>query len=200
METIPPSPPLNETPSYANMLKRKYQIFVSSTYDDLKEERRAVIEAILRMKHIPIGMELFQAGNTDQWSYIKNRILESDYYVIIVAERYGSTIADGMSYTELEYRFAVENGIPVAAFLLDDKSRPSWPNIHTEFEKKTQIEEFRKLCSQKIVSYWNDAGELSTKCLLALMELFEAFPRTGWVPSSLAADPIVFAQLATLSH
>jgi Domain of unknown function (DUF4062) len=37
----------------------KYQIFVSSTYEDLKAERAEVIKACLNMGHIPVGMEMF---------------------------------------------------------------------------------------------------------------------------------------------
>lgn len=40
-------------------MKKKYQIFISSTYQDLKEERQAAVEAILKAGHIPAGMELF---------------------------------------------------------------------------------------------------------------------------------------------
>jgi hypothetical protein len=43
-------------------VQKKFQIFVSSTFVDLEDERRAVIEAILDLGHIPIGMEAFQAG------------------------------------------------------------------------------------------------------------------------------------------
>ena len=46
--------------------KKKLQVFVSSTYNDLKEERQAAVEAILKAGHIPAGMELFAAGNDSQ--------------------------------------------------------------------------------------------------------------------------------------
>ncbi|WP_265588473.1 DUF4062 domain-containing protein [Staphylococcus aureus] len=38
--------------------KIKYQIFISSTYLDLIEERQAVVEAVLNSNNIPAGMEL----------------------------------------------------------------------------------------------------------------------------------------------
>ena len=41
----------------------KYQIFVSSTYEDLKDERAEVIKACLNMGHIPVGMEMFNAAD-----------------------------------------------------------------------------------------------------------------------------------------
>jgi hypothetical protein len=40
---------------------RKYQVFISSTFTDLIEERRSVTEVILGMGHVPVGMELFEA-------------------------------------------------------------------------------------------------------------------------------------------
>ena len=130
-------------------MQRKYQIFISSTYEDLIEERRAVTGVVLSMGHIPVGMELFEAGNEDQWTYIRNRISEIDYYLVIVAERYGSIGREGLSYTEMEYRFAVEQGVPVAALLLDEKKRAEWPQRNIEFQKKKEVNAFRELCQQK---------------------------------------------------
>jgi uncharacterized protein DUF4062 len=56
----------------------KYQVFISSTYEDLKDERDRVIKAILEMSHIPVGMEMFNAADESQWNIIKRRIEESD--------------------------------------------------------------------------------------------------------------------------
>ena len=44
-------------------MNKKIQVFISSTYTDLIEERQAAVEAILDAGHIPAGMELFKAGN-----------------------------------------------------------------------------------------------------------------------------------------
>jgi hypothetical protein len=104
--------------------KPKYQIFVSSTYEDLKEERDTAIKAILETGNIPVGMEMFSAGDEQQWELIKRQIEDCDYYVVIVAHRYGSM--DGnISYTEKEYDFAVEKKIPILGFVIDDAYR-SW--------------------------------------------------------------------------
>ena len=67
-----------------NKIKRKYQIFISSTFIDLAEERQKVIDIILSMGHIPIGMEFFNASAESQWDKIKRTIEESDYYIIIL--------------------------------------------------------------------------------------------------------------------
>lgn len=65
-------------------MEKKYQIFVSSTHEDLKKERDKVFATILKMNHFPIGMELFNADNIEQWEQIKRTIDSSDYYVLII--------------------------------------------------------------------------------------------------------------------
>lgn len=91
-------------------MDRRYQVFISSTYMDLVDERREVIQALLEMDCLPAGMEMFPAANDDQWTLIQQVIDESDYYVVIVGGRYGSVAPDGISYTEKEYDYAVSTG------------------------------------------------------------------------------------------
>ncbi len=52
-------------------MKRKLQVFVSSTFTDLIEERQAAVSAILKAGHIPAGMELFTAADRSQMDIIK---------------------------------------------------------------------------------------------------------------------------------
>jgi hypothetical protein len=179
---------------------RKYQIFVSSTFTDLIDERRAVTEVILSMGHIPVGMELFEAGNEDQWSYIRSRIAEVDYYILILAERYGSLGPGGISYTEMEYRHAIEIGVPVAGLLLDQAQRKLWPIGKSDPDNRKRLEAFRKLCQTRMVSHWSDAGSLTSKCQLALRGLFSRHPRVGWVPADQAVSPQMASELARLSQ
>ena len=46
-------------------MNKRYQIFISSTYEDLIEERRKVIQAVLKLYHFPIGTEMFHADNAE---------------------------------------------------------------------------------------------------------------------------------------
>ena len=112
---------------------KKHQIFISSTYEDLKDERKAIFEAILEEGHIPAGMELFATSEKNQWSYITERIEDCDYYILIVAHRYGSVDDDGISFTEKEYQYALEKNIPIMAFIIDEKA----PTDGTKYEKDT---------------------------------------------------------------
>jgi hypothetical protein len=112
----------------------RYQIFVSSTYEDLREERQQATQAILEAGCFPAGMELFPASDDTQWELIKRVIEECDYYVVILAGRYGSVGPDGLSYTEMEYDYAVEKGIPVLGFVRSNIGDIPFDN--TESRKK----------------------------------------------------------------
>ena len=85
-------------------MEKKFQIFISSTYEDLKEERAKLVATILKDYHFPIGMEMFSADNVEQWEQIRRTIDSSDYYVLVIKRRYGSMTKDGISYTEKEYK------------------------------------------------------------------------------------------------
>ena len=91
-------------------MDKRYQVFLSSTYADLKDERRAVIQALMEMDCIPAGMELFPSTDDEQFSFIKKVIDDCDYYVLIIGGRYGSTTPEGLSYTEQEYDYARGRG------------------------------------------------------------------------------------------
>lgn len=174
-------------------MTKKYQIFISSTYRDLETERRVVFEQILNMSHIPIGMELFQAADESQWSYIKKRISESDYYVVIVAERYGSEGNEGKSYTQMEYEYALEAKVPVIAFLLHEDGRKNWPKEKIEINKIEKIESFRQICESRLCKHWKNADDLAAKVSTSLYQLITDRPRTGWVRGDMNLYPEIDA-------
>ena len=102
--------------------EKKLQIFVSSTFTDLKEERQAAVEAILKSGNIPAGMELFTAGDKSQLETITRWIDDSDVYCLILGGRYGSIEpTTGNSYTEVEYDYAKSNNKPLFAIVISDK-------------------------------------------------------------------------------
>ncbi len=98
-------------------MDKRYQVFISSTYQDLEDERQEVMQAVLELECIPAGMELFPAANEDQWTLIKKVIDDCDYYLVIIGGRYGSLHSSGVSYTEMEYRYALDRKKPVIAFV-----------------------------------------------------------------------------------
>lgn len=163
------------------MTEIRYQVFVSSTYSDLKEERRAVSRAILNLGHFPAGMELFPATDDEQFEYIKSIIDNCDYYLLIIGGRYGSLTKDGISFTEKEYDYAVSKGIPVCAFVHSDTGDLKAKDVDHDPDLKRKLEDFRnKVTSGKIVKFWNEHGNLEAYAILALTNAIKTKPRTGW--------------------
>lgn len=179
-------------------MNKKYQIFVSSTYEDLKKERDQVIKASLEMGHIPVGMEMFSAADEEQWKIITRQIDESDYYAVIIAHRYGS-VHEGLSYTEKEYDYAVSKGIPVIGFIIEDDV--NWPPamIDTDSSTKSSLEGFKNKVKKKPVGFWKNAEDLHGKFSIALMKLIATNPQPGWARADEVAGPELTRELTRLS-
>lgn len=180
-------------------MSSKYQIFVSSTYVDLKEPRDLVIKAILEMGHIPVGMEMFSAADEEQWSIIQRQIDQSDYYVLIMANRYGSVTDENISFTEKEFDYARSQGIPCLGFVLD--SSTPWPSNLTDTnpDQVVALNLFREKVKQRPVSFWKNNDDLYGKCSIALMKAFVAYPREGWIRASQYSDSTLTNELTRLS-
>lgn len=181
---------------------RKYQIFISSTYQDLKEQRAAVAAACLRQGHIPIGMEQFNATDRTQWEAVQKAIDLCDYYAVIVADRYGSIVKgkNGISYTECEYNYAQKKKIPTTRLLLAPKV--PWPRGEPEETpaQRRRLAAFRKRLETKMSAYWSNTHELALEFTSAIAEMIESNNRPGWVRSTDAHGPEVVAEIARLSR
>lgn len=162
-------------------MEKKYQVFVSSTYQDFTEERKEVIQALLELDCIPVGMEMFPATDDDQWTLIKGLIDDCDYYILIVGARYGSLSNEGISYTQMEFQYALDKGIPIISFL--HKSPDSVPVSKTDKNegKRKKLDAFRALASTKHVKFWESPVELGSVVSRSLIKLTKTHPRTGWV-------------------
>lgn len=163
-------------------MDKKYQVFVSSTYEDLQEERKKVMEALLQMNCFPVGMEYFNASDDSQWEVIKSLIRECDYYVLIVAGRYGSIEEEsGKSYTQKEFEYAIEQGVPVISFV--HKHPESLPAAKYEQNplKREKLNEFKSFVQKKLCKMWDNADGLSSQVVLSLTSLIKSHPRTGWI-------------------
>ena len=176
----------------------KYQVFISSTYEDLEHERDEVIKAVLEMGHIPVGMEMFSAADDEQWKLITRQIEQSDYYIVIIAHRYGSVIGK-RSYTEKEYDYAIQEGIPVIGFIIEDTA--SWPKdrVEADSNKTACLIRFKKKVKRKLVGFWSSKEELGGKVSRSLIKLITTNPRPGWIRTSETSGPEVISEMSRLS-
>lgn len=164
------------------MTDKKYQVFISSTYTDLVDERKAVEETIIRSGDFPVGMEAFPAADEEQFEFIKTIIDKCDYYILIIAGRYGSRAPDGLSYTEKEYRYAVENGIPVLVMLHGDRGSLSVDRSETDTEQIELLEKFISSVSEgRLRKNWTTVDGLKLVVREALDYAKATKQRPGWV-------------------
>ncbi|MCK2021982.1 DUF4062 domain-containing protein [Microbacterium sp. kSW2-24] len=179
-------------------MERKYQVFVSSTYVDLVAERQEVMQALLEMDCLPAGMEMFPAADEDQWTLIKEVIDECDYYVVIVGGRYGSVSADGISYTEMEYDYAVSAGLPVLGFVHANPDDIPRGKSELGEEARARLEAFRTKVMSRMVKKYASPAELGSVVSRGLNRAIRRNPQPGWVRGDQAMTPEVRTQIAEL--
>ena len=173
-------------------MKKKLQVFISSTYTDLLPERQAAVEAILRAGHIPAGMELFAAGDKSQMEIIKRWIDDSDVFLLILGGRYGSIEPEsGKSYVHIEYEYAVSRNKACFAYVIKDaelerRGQQDYEKFR-ETQNRAKLEEFRRtLMNGKLVDLWSNADQLKYSINVSLTgtsltDLLEEKKLRGWV-------------------
>jgi hypothetical protein len=176
-------------------VKTKYSIFISSTFEDLKEERRAVQDTIIKTGDFPVQMESFPAADDGPFELISSLLNECDYYVLIIGGRYGRPGDDGLSYTHKEYRYAIEREIPVLVMLHGDRGKVSADKIESTDDGKRRLEAFIDEVSGKHRKTWTTIGELQHEVLQALNHAKQTRPRVGWVRGDTVASVETLAEL-----
>ena len=179
---------------------QRYQVFVSSTYLDLREERHAIIMALLQLNAIPAGMELFPAADEDAWTLIKSVIDDCDYYLLVVGGKYGSVDpVEDISYTEREYDYAVAQRKPVMAFLHGDPDAIPVGRAEKSEEAQKKLAAFRtKVERRKHVKYWTSPEDLAGKVALSFALFTKSYPAPGWIRGDKQASSEVLAELNEL--
>jgi len=148
---------------------------------------------------IPAGMELFPAADEEQFAFIKKVIDDCDYYLLIIGGRYGSITPDGVSYTEMEYDYAVEKRLKVLAFLHRDPAQIPAGKTDIDRDAQRKLATFREKVSKgRLVQFWEHANELPGLVALGISHAIKTYPAVGWVRSSAAGSFELLQQLNDL--
>jgi hypothetical protein len=163
----------------------KYQVFISSTFSDLLEDRQTAIIAILDAGHIPAGMELFKAGKP-VLSTIYNWIDESDIFLNIVGGRYGSIdVNSGKSYSQLEFEYAKKRNKPIFSVILKASELHRREESHhgqfIDTEYLDRLIAFKELIQQNICSYYESLTELQYQIRRNLDNIISENKLIGWI-------------------
>lgn len=170
-------------------MEKRYQVFVSSTFLDLKEERRQVIQALMELDCIPAGMEMFPAADEEAWSLIERAIDDCDYYVVIIGGRYGSQDARGLSFTEKEYDYAVSQKLPVLGFTHSDPTSIPAGKSDIEPDSRRKLERFRSKVRKRLCKDWRTPEELGGVVSRSLIKAIKSKPAEGWIRGRFVSSP-----------
>jgi hypothetical protein len=142
-----------------------YKVYISSTYQDLKDHREKVIEFFhkLESRFELVSMEGYVASDLTPLAKCLNDVRECDIYVLVIANRYGYIPADAvnnpenLSITELEFRTAQENKKEILAFFADDKessfAADKEDSEAAAQDKKTKLQSFKTRVRTKYLTH-----------------------------------------------
>lgn len=167
-------------------MERRFDVFVSSTYQDLIEERKEITQAVLECDCMPVGMEMFPASNMEQWEFIKKVIDKADIYLVVVAGKYGTIGVDEngkrMSYTEMEFNYALSIGKPILGFIYKDIDKLTRDRIEVDSEKIEALECFcEKIKEGRLVKFFTNKDELKANVLGSINAIKKQITAGGWV-------------------
>lgn len=181
------------------MSDKRYQVFISSTYADLQEERAVLAQALPTLGCMPCGLDVSPVGAA-AWTTLKKLIDESDYYILVLGSRYGSLSPSGISYTHMEYVYASTKQKPILVLMHDSPdSRPAAFQEKTS-EGRRQFSDFRQLLAKGIVAGWSDSHSLEAALRRYMPQLIKTRPAVGWVRATGLGSPEQAREIERLKH
>lgn len=168
---------------------RRYQVFISSTFD-LEEERKAAVEAVFRRGHIPIALENFSPSDSSDLEVIEKAMKESQVYVLILGHRYGQIVpGTSISYTELEYDLAQRYRLRTITFVLndsivDERRQKLSSKVDRDREEIANIQKlmtFQKRVTEHFRRFYSPGPSLKYEVELALQDNLRDFDEPGFL-------------------
>ncbi|EOD4813010.1 DUF4062 domain-containing protein [Serratia sp. IR-2025] len=180
-------------------MDKRYQVFVSSTFTDLEDERKHVIQTLMEMDCIPAGMELFPAIDEGQWEFIKRIIDDCDYYLLIIGGRYGSVADDGLSYTEKEFDYAVSNGLKVIVLVHENPGQLPVDKSELNPDSREKLASFiAKASDGRLRKTWSNVKDLPGLVALSMTKTIKTYPAVGWVRADKITNEMALSELNEL--
>ena len=103
-------------------MQKKYLIFISSSQEDLKTERKELAKIITEMGAIPILLDEFDITEAKDRRIIHKIMQECDYFLNLTAHKGGKVVGKTFAL-ELEYTYAAKAGVPVISLIIGEKAR-----------------------------------------------------------------------------
>ncbi len=151
-----------------------YRVFISSTYEDMKEFRSAAADALTNIQAIPMGMERFTAANQPAIDRCYEEIRQCQFCVSILGFRYGSLYKDSnLSYSEMEFDEAERLGIPILVFIREGSLEANKIDAEDFARRNRYKNKLQSSASNRLTTTFSSAEDLRDKLTRALQEEFK---------------------------
>jgi len=176
----------------------KHHIFIGSTLDDLKNERKELVRIVMELGHIPVIADYLDGSAKDAPKFLQKVIEECDYLVALVAHKYCGKDGKVLPLVA-ECSTAAKAGVPVLALVIDDKAR--WKPVKKEKtpSRISELNDFKVRLRGGPCETWLNTPDLCQKAVALLAREFTVTARPGWVRQDQTIDPRVANELSRLS-
>lgn len=147
------------------------RVFISSTYQDLQQERQATIQILQRAQLGPSAMEFFPSEPSTPLEVALRELETCDVVILLLGFKAGSLIPTSphLTYTVAEFDHARKLPRPVLAFVKTLDKR--WKNEEVIESRKKVLNEFKQRVEQSVMpGYFSDPKGLQIEILLALQK------------------------------
>lgn len=155
-------------------------IFVGSTYEDMVDYRRAVLEGLTQLEAIVRGMEYFGSRPGTPTDECLDVVRSCEVYVGLFGMRYGSIpTGSEISMTHLEYDEAQRKSLPSLIYLIDENNQPILPKYVETGPGADKLRELKIQLKQKhMVSVFTTPESLSSRILHDVPSLLKKTGKT----------------------
>lgn len=128
----------------------KKTVFISSTFEDLKEHRKKVWDTLTKYEVNVRGMERFGARKEAPLQTCLAEVEQSDIFIGIISYRLGTIdTSSSKSFTQLEYEKALELKRDIFIYLIDDKNGKVAPTFVDFGENHEKLESFKSILKER---------------------------------------------------
>jgi hypothetical protein len=176
----------------------KYHIFIGSTLDDLKNERKEIIRIVMELGHVPVMADYLDDDARNNLKLLQKIIEDCDYFVALAANKYSAS--DGkVSPLVAQCSIAVKKGIPVLALIIDEKARSKPAKKEKDPALVRKLDDLKAKLREGPYETWTNIPDLCQKAQTLLLQEVNINPQPGWVRAEKLIDPTVANELSRLS-
>ena len=162
------------------MQDTRYQVFISTSGNEMQPERAVLAQTLIGMGFFSWGLEQRTPLST---SIARRQIDDCDYVVILLGSQYGEQSVSGVGYMHLEYIYAMTKQKPVIVFMHEEpEAREAKLHDH-KAELKEKFKEFRKQLQHEVdqVFTYRTLRDLELAVRSNMPQMLERYPVVGWV-------------------